>query len=508
LTALELERFRAWVVRSLGLHFDDAKSAFLAEVLRRRMDATKEDAHTYLRHLDPEASPAEFAALAQELTVAETYFFRHVEQYRAFAEVALPDRLRSNGLGSRLSVVSAGCASGEEPYSLAITVRDVLGDREGAVSILGVDINQILIDKARRGRFSSWVLRDTPADVQRRWFSTEGREFRLDDPVQRAVRFDVCNLVDDRSELWRPQSHDVVFCRNVLMYFTPSSAQAVVGRLSRSLRPGGYLFLGHAETLRGLSTDFHLRHTHGTFYYQKKDSADAGDARPALPTQQVTQAEEPTTLANVVDGAPTWLEVIHQASERIRSLAESPRRGVSSARRAGSARVRPAREIGVALELLREERFVDALAIIAAVPAEVERDVEVLLLRAVLLTHGGQLVEAERECERLLAINELHAEAHYLLALCREGTGDQAGSIYHDQVAVYLDPSFAMAHLHLGLLARRTLDVSTARRELEQAIALLEREDASRLLLFGGGFSRDALVSLCRAELFRSGGSA
>jgi chemotaxis protein methyltransferase CheR len=106
----------------------------------------------------------------------------------------------------------------------------------------------------------------------------------------------------------------------------------------------------------------------------------------------------------------------------------------------------------------------------------------------------------------VLDVDELNAGAHYLLALCREGARDRTSAVYHDQVAIYLDPGFAMPHLHLGLLARREGDGAAAQRELEQAILLLEREDSSRLLLFGGGFGRDTLVALCRTELVGCGG--
>jgi chemotaxis protein methyltransferase CheR len=501
---LELERFRGLIARRLGLHFEDAKLGFLGDVLRRRLEATKECADIYLAQLEANTSPNEAVMLAQELTVAETYFFRHIEQYRAFAEIALPDRLAyCRQAGVRVSIVSTGCASGEEPYSLAIAVRDALADRAEAVSILGVDINPVLLEKAARGRFSAWVLRDTPPDIQRRWFRVEGRDFVLDDAVRRSVRFEPCNLADDDADRWRPASHDIVFCRNVLMYFVPASAQALVRRIARSLRPGGYLFLGHAETLRGLSNDFHLRHTHGTFYYERKDRMELGPSS-HLVSAPAAVAVEPFPT----DCATTWIDTIQRASDRIRSLAESPDRAESAGDATGRGRARPPREIALALELLREERFAEALEVVKALPAESAGDSEVLLLRAVLLTHGGQLAMAERACERLLEISELNAEAHYLLALCREGAGDQAGAFYHDQVAIYLDPSFSMAHLHLGLLARRSQDLAAARCELEQAIALLEREHVSRLLLFGGGFTRDALIGLCRAELLRSGGQS
>jgi chemotaxis protein methyltransferase CheR len=94
------------------------------------------------------------------------------------------------------------------------------------------------------------------------------------------------------------------------------------------------------------------------------------------------------------------------------------------------------------------------------------------------------------------------------MALCREYSGDQRSAMEHDQIAVYLDSSFAMPHLHLGLLSKRAGDMNTARQELNQASLLLEREDSSRVLLFGGGFSREALVAVCRRELQRCGGPA
>jgi chemotaxis protein methyltransferase CheR len=100
-----------------------------------------------------------------------------------------------------------------------------------------------------------------------------------------------------------------------------------------------------------------------------------------------------------------------------------------------------------------------------------------------------------------VALDELNAGAHYVMALCREHAADAAAAIEHDRTAIYLDAGFAMPHLHLGLMARRAGDDDVARHEFSQALVLLAREDASRLLLFGGGFSRDALVALCRAEL-------
>lgn len=497
----ELDRFRAAISGCLGLQFEDAKLGFLAEVFHRRLESTRQNPDMYLARLGTNVLKDEISALAQELTVPETYFFRHIDQYRAFAEIAVPDCIGPQRAVKRVRIVSAGCASGEEPYSLAMLVREAAVDRSCDVSILGIDINPAMLRKAARGRFSAWALREAPADIRQKWFRQEGSEFALDDGLRTSVRFEERNLVQHDPEFWRPGSCDIIFCRNVLMYFTPEQGRAAVARLGRALRAGGYLFLGHAETLRGLSSDFHLCHTHDTFYYQRKDSFESVP-RP-WPAAAAADTWAPVLLATVVDSSPTWIEAIREAADRIKKLTDSP---VPQRPSVPPAPATPAWDLGLALDRLREERFGDALEIVQGLPPESRRDPDVLLLQAALLTQSGQLAKAEEACRGLLDVDELNAGAHYLLALCREGANDRPGACYHDQVAIYLDPGFAMPHLHLGLLARRASELAVAQRELGQAIVLLRGEDGSRVLLFGGGFGRDALVALCRTELLACGG--
>jgi chemotaxis protein methyltransferase CheR len=321
----------------------------------------------------------------------------------------------------------------------------------------------------------------------------------LDEEIRRAVRFEERNLADEDRELWQAGAYDVIFCRNVLMYFTPQIAQALVGRLTYALAPDGYLFLGHAETLRGLSHDYHLRHTHGTFYYQRKQDHEIQDSSLA-PRPASVQPPSAFPLAALVHDS-SWVDAICQAADRIQALTHGSETSRPSS--GGTARLAtPAPcDLGHALDLLRKEQFSDALAVVHSLPVQSARDPDVLLLRAVLLTHSGRLAEADDACRRLLEVDELNAGAHYLLALCSESRGDRQGANEHDQIAAYLDPGFAMARLHQGLLARRAGQADIARRELGQALILLEREDSSRLLLFGGGFAREALIGLCRSEL-------
>jgi chemotaxis protein methyltransferase CheR len=485
----DIERFRATLGRRLGWQFDDRNVGLLHDVLRRRLGQAKEPADAYLSDLDLSiGSQAECAALARELTVGETYFFRNIEQFRALAEVGLPDRARANQSTRRLRLLSAGCASGEEAYSLAIMLR------EGAVTdgwdalVQAVDINPEALEKAARARYSAWALRETPAETRDRWFRASGRDLLLDPAIKSAVHFQQRNLAVDDNELWQPATFDFVFCRNVIMYFTTQQAQALVARIALALRPGGYLFLGHAETLRGLSDDFHLRHSHGTFYYQRKGA----DGRSAAATRE-TQGR--AAASHDVAGSDAWVHLIRDATARVAALASTP-----ASRQVGRER---SSAVGLAaiLDLVRLERFTEALEQLRECSPKGSRDPGVLLLEATLLANIGRLADAERACRRLLKLDELNAGAHYILALCRENAGNVAEAAEHDRVAAYLDPTFAMPRLHLGLLLRRAGNSADAQHELAQASTLLKREDADRLLLFGGGFNREALLAMCGSTL-------
>ena len=496
----DVERFRGAITRRFGLQMDDTKLAFLGELLARRLEATSQGRAVYLERLERASSPdEELRALARELTVSETYFFRGIDQLRAFSEVVLPSRLAARSATRQLRILSAGCASGEEPYSLAILLR-ALGPGWD-VSIRGVDLNPAVLQKAAQGRYSMWSLRETPADLQQRWFRAQGSEHLLDESIRRAVEFEERNLAEDDPRFWLPDHYDVVFCRNTLMYFTPESARALVERISRSLSPGGFLFLGHAETLRGLSQSFHLHHARDVFYYQRKLEGEA-PRKPRSLSVPVPAVGAPRE-AYLGETPASWIETIDRASGRIQALAARPARMTAAGPRDPDA----APSLELARELLEKERFADALELLGGAPSGSQHDPDVLLLRAALLSHSGRFDAAEQVCKQLLELDELNAGAHYLLALGAEARGDPDGAIDHDQVASYLDPAFAMPRLHLGLLARRKGQPEAARRDLARAYWLLQREDASRLLLFGGGFGREALVALCRAELVASGGA-
>lgn len=494
------EQFRDLVTARFGLRFDDSKLPFLTDLLHRRAEARGRPVEAYLADVDGD----EAARLAEELTVGETYFFRNNDQFRAFREIALPDRLRARN-GARLSLLSAGCSSGEEPYTLAMICDEALPQPP---SIRAVDLNPAALRKAAAARYHVWALRETPDTMRQKWFRPAGRDLMLDEKIRAAVRFERRNITEADPELWQPETYDVIFCRNVIMYFTPAVQHAVIGHIARALVPGGYLFLGHAETLRGVSHDFHLRHTHDTFYYQRRDALE--DREPLLrafgdPTSN------PTVPPRTEPDDITWYDSIGEATRRVEALA-APRIATRLVAPAASPPRLPQpaspSRAATALDLLRHERFDDALALLARTSSAATPDPDALLLEASLLLQANRLAAAAEVCRTLLDQDELNAGANYVLALCFEGNGDSVAALLHYDLAIHLDPAFAMPLMRRGMLARRRGETDTARADLQRALELLQLEDASRLLLFGGGFTRSALASLCQAELRAAGGTA
>lgn len=506
-----LEGFRAALSRRLGFQFDDGRLEELEGLLRWRLETSGEpDADAYLRSLtsgrSSRADPSvEWRALVEQVTVGETYFLRNADQFRAFSQTLLPEWIRARGPARRMRLLSAGCSSGEEPYSLAMSIDERLGDAASrCVEIIAIDVNASALAKAKTGRYSVWALRETPEDVRRRCFTSQGAEFLLDKKIRALVSFEEKNVLDLDPNFWRPGRFDVIFCRNMLMYFSPEAAREAVSKLRDSLAPGGHLFLGHAETLRGLSSDFQLCHTHGTFYYRRRGPAGAlpGQTRPdALaddgPAAERTDADEPS-------GPAAWMDAINSASDRIAGLAARGAEHEATPARAE----RPQWSLGLAMELLRQERFAEALALVRELPPESATDPDVRMLTAVLLANSLSLDDAESVCREMLAADDLNAGAHYVMALCREHAGDLPGALAHDQTAVYLDAGFAMPCLHMGLIAKRMGERGTGERHLARALALLKREDAARILLFGGGFTREALIRLCQAARPREDGKS
>lgn len=229
------------------------------------------DYQRFLR-LDPRG-PSELFDAAEVLTTNETYFYREPEQLHAFERDILPalERDRERGGVRRLRVLSAGCASGEEAYTLAALLLGS-GRFEGwELEVHGVDLSRSCLARALAGAYGEHAFRNAEGQALRRWFHMEEGRWVVDDELRRLVRFGAANLLDGEGLPQAPV--DVIFCRNVLLYFDPPARRQVLRHLHARLGEGGWLLLGHAESLLQLSADFESVHLDRELFFRKPRSA-------------------------------------------------------------------------------------------------------------------------------------------------------------------------------------------------------------------------------------------
>ena len=267
--AAEISRFREVLTRRLGWAFTDRDIRQLGALLGERAAAHVMSPADYLNRLTGWPWADELDELIKRLSITETYFFRHREQFAALRSEALPERVAARSGQRVLRMLSVGCASGEEAYTLAIVGRQVQPDPDWIISVLGVDANPAVLNRAAAGWYPAWSLRETPDPVRLRWFQPADNGYRLVDEVLRLVEFRRHNVAHSDDELWVRERYDVIFCRNLLMYLTPPVASALIKRMTEALAPGGYLFLGHTDTLGGRPPGLELRHSSEAFYYRR-----------------------------------------------------------------------------------------------------------------------------------------------------------------------------------------------------------------------------------------------
>jgi chemotaxis protein methyltransferase CheR len=261
---------RDQIYKRSGMWFSDSSKYLLQKRLSPRAKELNFDSfqkYFYFLQYDPRAE-SEFDQIYDLVTTNETYFFREPAQLAAFIEEIVPDILSQKSV-KKIRIWSAGCSSGEEPYSIAILLQEAGYYDRAAFEIFASDINQAVLAKARKGQYRENAFRATDVAIRDRNFTKEADgSWRIKDDVRNRVSFGRLNLYDE-ARVSLLGHLDVIFCRNVIIYFDDSSKRVVVNNFYNRLTESGYLLLGHSESLISLSTQFKLRHLKNDMVYQK-----------------------------------------------------------------------------------------------------------------------------------------------------------------------------------------------------------------------------------------------
>jgi len=265
---------RDFIYEQSGIFFADNRKDQLASRLAFRLKANNLsdfEKYYYLLKYDQNAA-RELRALFDSVTTNETSFFRSPPQIQAFQDKVLPEIMAAKERRGEktLRLWSAGCSTGEEPYTMAIVLSQVMnGRRDWDVKVVASDISEKALRSAKEAVYGEYSLRSVPPEIKRDFFVAAGSSYRIVDEVKDMVEFQFLNLSDTRRvQLMR--GFDVIFCRNVLIYFDDQVKKRFVSQLYDCLNHGGYLFIGHSESLHNISRAFKLVHFPGALAYKKE----------------------------------------------------------------------------------------------------------------------------------------------------------------------------------------------------------------------------------------------
>jgi chemotaxis protein methyltransferase CheR len=441
----------------------EAQAALRLAVLARYEDPRPPAAplEGYVDLLSSAAGEEELRRLLPLVTVGKTDFFRDERQFGALA-LLFPGLLAAaRARGRPVSIWSAGCATGEEPYTIAMLAAEA-GAGPGELELLATDVNPEALACAREGRYAARKVKAIPPALVARWLEPDGEGWRVGERLRGLLsRAEVHNLVAGPAPRPRSGAWDAVFCRNVIIYFDTPTAQGVLGRFLEGLAPGGWLFLGYSESLFRLFEGFDLCEVGGAFLYRRPEAGG-----PPVPDRRL-HAPSPHY-------APATVHHAHPPSE-----GPAPRMAFSTQEL-----------LEATVQLCAAGRFAEArgrlLQHLAAGPGGSPDD---LPARLTLANLHGILREGEAAtgCYRAALQQEpLSAEAHLLYGIHLLGQGDAGGAAEELTRSLFLDPDGAIAHYFLGRCREAQRDAERARRSYHNAIEAHARRPAGRSQPFVG----------------------
>ena len=467
------KKISEFILEHFAIQATDVNMHSIDYFISKRLKALGKSIPDYTNYLiqNYNENGEEIRLFLDEITVQETYFFRDQGQFQALVEYVLPALIeQKRNKNQSLRIWSAGCSTGEEPYTIAIILNEYFRNiLDWDILIRATDVNVMALQKAKQGIYRKHSFRGVSDFIKSKYFLAEGNSYFLKDSIKSMVKFDYFNLASDTFlPVGRGNRWDIIFCRNVLIYFHKERIKSLLKRFHTALHEKGFLFLGFSENIFSYSQDFESVHYENSFFYKKK-------------TPRIKSVREQRTQK------PLRVRPELPATERKRN-------------RSGSRTPQPHKktfdehlsEIQAIFSLEKYEQANRMMSEIRIIPPE--KEIEYLFLKARILSNLSKLDEASHAVNLILSKNCLDKEAYFLKALILLKLNNVAGSIENFKKVLYVDSDYVLARLYMGDLYQMNGHLKLAEREYQNALITLEKNLQINLGPFAAGFSPDILA--------------
>ena len=510
------------ITRQMGLHFSERNWSSLRRGLKSAAQefgyADSESCARWL--LSSRMSSTQVDTLARHLTIGETYFFRDTKIFEALENRVLPEILFARQSEERrLRIWSAGCSSGEEPYSIAILLTRLLPNIEDwNISILATDLNVSVLQKAQKGVYSDWSFRSPPSWLKERYFRRREKSFELSPTIKRMVTFAPLNLAEDvyPSLSSNTNAIDIIFCRNVIMYFPLELQQKVIQQFHHALVHGGWLIVSPSEASSHLFPQYVTVNFPGTIFFMKGEQH---ETQPSLWFARMphdeqlsysdrlysgSHAQSPQENASEGDSAVQHMPFFSAEAgsadivraPAIQNTAPSPFETVFQD--AGAETLEDCLEH--ARELYRQGAYEALLAKLLPRAAQ-SRESETCELIARAYANQGCFAKALGWCDKALEIDKLNPSTHYLKATILQEEQQNEHAIASLRRTLFLDRDFVLAYVALGNLVRQQGRIKESAKYFETARQLLQHYAPNSLLPESDGMTAERVKEFIHALL-------
>jgi chemotaxis protein methyltransferase CheR len=476
------------ITEKSGIGFDERKRKQLEEIVGTRCNilGLNHISDYYKRLCTPPHETREFSTLMDILTIQESFFFRHKAQFNALRHFCLPPLIEKKKADNRkINIWSAGCANGEEAYSIAMLIRDLVFDNvQMKFFIKGTDISRQALRKAREGIYTERAVRGLEPRYLERYFTKQGDRYLLSTDIRTMVDFEYLNLSEEPFPIDTMPRWDIIFCRNVIIYFTQNHSRALIKNFYGSMVDGGFFFAGFSETMRYLNDDFVPIQMDDAFIYQKPFP---GQAQKFKTTSHSKARKRPLPPHEKKSGKHSQ-----------KSLPQKPVLSTRGTRKitAGKVKTHPPKTTVQPAEI---EKTVSPPLKGDATTTSKSLDGRLSLARE--LADKGETIVAVTILDNIIRQDPLHAQAYFMLAMIHNNAGNLDQSSRYLKKVIYLEPDNPLAHLHLADIFKGASRKTDATREYTNVISLLENRKNLEEETFGDGFTGQAILAAARAHL-------